>query len=738
VNLVEFAGRFPNGRWDSEDVYAVPCLRHPQGAVLFTDGHGRINAKPPNCGCSVDQVLTASNEGRPENSTNGAPPRNSPSAAIAPPAAPGPYQTAPLHISSPPSDDILRRVPPHDIEAEQAVLGAILIHNPAIKEILETVGADDFYREAHREIYRCMFSLAQDDIAIDPVTLKDILTQRGKFEAVGGSAYVAELARVVPAPSAIAHYARIVREKAVRRRIASGASQIALAAYDSSDLHELTDSIEQHFLPNATDALSESRSDVPALRKKKGLKMQTAREYLAEMKTRSARTCFLGGLVYAGDVVGLLGRPFTGKSTLACAMTKAWVLDCPSFLGRQCAKARVGYFALERNGSKVAALFEKWGIADEIVFTDFVAPMKPDELVAALEAAIKKHGLEVIVVDHAQSLLRIADTSAYGAVSLALEPINLVAKKTGVAVILLYHQGKPQIGKGQPATDGGDGQINAMGSEAWRAACDVLMETTRSANKRYSLRADVRGGDGLPRTLVKVDLKTGEAVATDLAEAEAQEAAEAVGKYLATQSEPVDYKTIIEAVEKRRAPVVAACQAGYDDGKGIYGRVGEGKSGDPFKYFLKVENAEKSVPGPSRKSGNRPGNSVPVNGQSNDAAKTVGAVERILDGKKSLFPSLDIGLGTAGTETQSGLRAVEKSQFPASREQTLKNGSSGTDSESQNGALMGVAGTAGTAGMAGTGAEGDPAEYQDGGDCSALADSDQPPESDIDFSEEKF
>jgi hypothetical protein len=738
VNLAEFAGRYPNGRWDSEDVYAVPCLSHPKGAALFTDDRGRIDGKDPACGCTVNQVLAASagsaalaNEGRPENSADGTPPRSSPKVA---PAAAGPHQTPPPRVSSPPSDDILRRVPPQDIEAEQSVLGAILIENAGIKKILEDLGPDDFYQERHRELYRCMLALDRDNEPIEPVTLKHALVTRGKLEAVGGSAYLTELAGMVSAPSSIVYYARIVSDKAKLRMLAAAGNEIQTAAYDNPrDVQSLVELAQKRF---GAPALAESRADVPALRKKNGLQMQTAREYLAEMKARSARRCFLGGLVYAGDVVGLLGRPFTGKSTLACAMTKAWVLDCPSFLGRPCVKARVGYFALERNGAKVAALFEKWGIADEIVFTDFVAPMKPDDLVVALEAAIKKHRLEVIVIDHAQSLLRIADTSAYGQVSLVLEPINLVAKETRAAVILLYHQGKPQIGKGQPADDGGgDGQINAMGSEAWRAACDVLMETTRSANKRYSLRADVRGGDGLPRTLVKIDLETGEAVARDVAEVEAQEAAEAVKKYLAThatESEPADYKTIVEAVAMRRAPVVAACQAGYDDGKGSYGRVGEGKSGNPYKYFLKVE---KSVPDPSRKSGNRPGNSIPVNGQGNYAASAGGVVEQILDGKRSLFPSLDIGLGTAGTATQSGLRAVEKSQFPASREQTLKNGSSGTDSESQNGALMGVAGTAGTAG---TGVEGGPAEYQDGGDDSALADSDESPEPDIDSSKEKF
>jgi hypothetical protein len=84
VNLAEFVGRFPNGRWDSENVYAVPCLSHPKSAALFTVGHGRINGKDPACGCTVNQVLAASNGERPENSANGAARRNSPKA---PPAA---------------------------------------------------------------------------------------------------------------------------------------------------------------------------------------------------------------------------------------------------------------------------------------------------------------------------------------------------------------------------------------------------------------------------------------------------------------------------------------------------------------------------------------------------------------------------------------------------------------------------------------------------------------------------
>jgi DnaB-like helicase N terminal domain len=178
-SLVEQAARIRDAVPSSDGKrYAFRCAACGKRTFAEEKVEGEITT---HCGCRFEDArgegaataaTTAAAGESASASQNGAAPTISPRAAIAPPAAPGPYQTAPLHVSSPPSDDILRRVPPHDIEAEQAVLGAILIHNPAIKEILGTVGADDFYREAHRELYRCMLSLAQDDIPIDPVTLK--------------------------------------------------------------------------------------------------------------------------------------------------------------------------------------------------------------------------------------------------------------------------------------------------------------------------------------------------------------------------------------------------------------------------------------------------------------------------------------------------------------------------------------------------------------------------------------
>ena len=130
-------------------------------------------------------------------------------------------------------DDILTRVPPHDIEAEQSVLGAILLENGAIEQALEVLDLGNFYRESHREIFRAMSELSKRNQPIDAITIIDALRTRGKVEAIGGPAYIAELAACVPTASNVAHYARMVRDKAALRAIASTATDIASAAYDA-------------------------------------------------------------------------------------------------------------------------------------------------------------------------------------------------------------------------------------------------------------------------------------------------------------------------------------------------------------------------------------------------------------------------------------------------------------------------------------------------------------------------
>jgi replicative DNA helicase len=129
--------------------------------------------------------------------------------------------------------DILKRVPPQNLDAEQSVLGAILLDNDAINWALEIVSPEDFYREMHREIFRAMVDLTEHNKPVDAIMLSDLLRTKGALEAIGGASYIAELAAVVPTAENVVHYARTVREKAVLRLLGSVATQIASRAFDS-------------------------------------------------------------------------------------------------------------------------------------------------------------------------------------------------------------------------------------------------------------------------------------------------------------------------------------------------------------------------------------------------------------------------------------------------------------------------------------------------------------------------
>jgi replicative DNA helicase len=127
--------------------------------------------------------------------------------------------------------DILRRVPPQDLAAEQAVLGGVIVNNELVDPVSEIIRVDDFYREAHQVIWHAIEALAEAQRPIDAVTLLDAV--RPQAEAIGGAAYILELAAGVPAPRLAVQYARIVRDKAVQRRVATFATELAGRAYEA-------------------------------------------------------------------------------------------------------------------------------------------------------------------------------------------------------------------------------------------------------------------------------------------------------------------------------------------------------------------------------------------------------------------------------------------------------------------------------------------------------------------------
>ena len=115
---------------------------------------------------------------------------------------------------------------PHNLEAERSVLGAILVENNALHKTQEMLRENDFYRDAHRRIFRAMGALSERATNIDLVTLKDELVKDGSLDVSGGAAYIASLIDGVPRTTNVEYYARIVREKAMLRSLIASSNRI--------------------------------------------------------------------------------------------------------------------------------------------------------------------------------------------------------------------------------------------------------------------------------------------------------------------------------------------------------------------------------------------------------------------------------------------------------------------------------------------------------------------------------
>jgi putative DNA primase/helicase len=343
-------------------------------------------------------------------------------------------------------------------------------------------------------------------------------------------------------------------------------------------------------------------------------------EYLSEHMAAAGRKSFWAGILREGEVSMLAGRAMAGKSTFACALTRALHLGVP-LLGRDCVKSKVGYMALERNGANVARLLKSWGLSD-VHILDQLPAMPLVGLAAFIKGEIVRHGLEVVIVDHLQNLAKITDSKDYSLVSLALEPFQKVAKETGAHILLLHHQGKTER----------EGVIDVMGSEAYRAAMDTLLEA-KARKPDYFVRGETRCEADLLRTKVTIDLETGEVESIDAHQAEMDATRDKIKCWLQTQPELATLDDIQTALELKRAAISAALAVGFE--AGIFERSGAGRKGDPYRFQLFGFSSQGSggIAGTESEKGNKPakGNALfssrPSGNRKTDTEPNPGAFE---------------------------------------------------------------------------------------------------------------
>ncbi len=234
------------------------------------------------------------------------------------------------------------KVPPHQMEAEQATLGAILIDKDAVIKIADKVVGEDFYVDKHRFVFDAAMTLYSRHEPIDIIALSNLLEERGQLESIGGRGFLVSLSNTVPSAANVIQYASIIAKKSTLRRLISAAtSMIELGYQEEEDVSSLLDQAEQSLFSvsqrylrqnfiNIRDVLSEAFERIDELHKQSG-------------QIRGIGTGFksldnmLGGL-QRSDLVILAARPSMGKTSLA--------LDVARHVGVNL-KLPVGIFSLE-------------------------------------------------------------------------------------------------------------------------------------------------------------------------------------------------------------------------------------------------------------------------------------------------------------------------------------------------------------------------------------------------------
>jgi replicative DNA helicase len=215
----------------------------------------------------------------------------------------------------------LHRLPPQNLEAEASILGGVLLENEAINTVLELVNAEDLYRESHRKIFRAMVDLWDRSEPVDLITLSDQLKANGDLEAVGGSAYLAELAGQVPTAANIAYYARIVREKAILRHLIRASTDIASRGLEErGDVDDFLDDAEQAIFDIAEKRISSSFvrvGDVMTETIKKVDELYQRKEMVTGVATGYRDLDRLTAGFQPSDLLIVAGRPGMGKTAFA-------------------------------------------------------------------------------------------------------------------------------------------------------------------------------------------------------------------------------------------------------------------------------------------------------------------------------------------------------------------------------------------------------------------------------------
>ncbi|HBE06943.1 MAG TPA: replicative DNA helicase [Firmicutes bacterium] len=245
--------------------------------------------------------------------------------------------------------EIIERIPPQNIDAEKSTLGSMLLEKEAIFTATEILKPDDFYREAHRQIFQAVSALSGRGEPVDLVTVAEELRQRNLLEQVGGASYLASLANCVPTAANVEHYAKIVEEKSVLRALISASTRVAQMGYDANlEVETILDEAER-----AIFAITQKRNIQGFVSLRSILieaferieKLYTEKGGITGIPTGYADLDRLTSGWQPSDLIIIAARPSMGKTTFTLNLAQQAAVDM---------KIPVIYFSLEMSKEQLA------------------------------------------------------------------------------------------------------------------------------------------------------------------------------------------------------------------------------------------------------------------------------------------------------------------------------------------------------------------------------------------------
>jgi len=351
------------------------------------------------------------------------------------------------------------RILPHDSEAEQAVLGALMLDQNAVAAVRDLLDPTDFYAERHAHIFRAAVELCDRGEPIDPITLRDQLQRANALQRAGGIDYVAELSVMTPTAASVRHYAEIVVEHAVRRRlIAAGGDIAALGFDDTLTAQAATDLAEQRVFGIATDRRGTDAIHIAPILKDTWSQLETllgGRRLISGVPTNFGDLDRLTQGLQGGELIVLAARPAVGKTSLALniARNAAVLAEQPVIIFSLemskdalvqrllCSEAKVDSWLL-KTGQADATVFSRIAHAmDKLTQAELWIDDTPGLSIQNLRSRARRmkaqHDIKLVVVDYLQLMHGGRQESRVQEVSDISAGLKSIAKELDLPVLAL-------------------------------------------------------------------------------------------------------------------------------------------------------------------------------------------------------------------------------------------------------------------------------------------------------------